>query len=302
MGALFSEYFMSSAAYIPRSNAQAGIILICAGVICLCISDAIAKALSANYPVLQILFLRNLIALPIVVALIWKLAGPSALKSHKPIAHLVRGGVWVLAAMTFFTSFRYLGLAEATTLVFIAPIFITAISALFLKEQVGWRRWSAVMVGFIGVLVVVRPGASAFQPALLLPLATAFLYAVLMLSARLVDERESVWTLMLYLVGSGGLISALTMPFLWVPPRAEDALLFLGIAAFGTAGVTMLTQAFRVAPASTIAPFEYTSLLWATLLGWMFWREIPDTWTYIGAAIIIASGIFIVLRESRSQP
>jgi len=290
---------MNSISKAPRSDARAGILLICAGITCLSISDAIAKALSSGYPVLEILFLRNLIALPIVAAITLKLAGPAALRSHKPVAHFLRGCVWVLAAMTFFTSLRYLGLAEATTLVFIAPIFITAISALFLKEQVGWRRWTAVMVGFAGVLVVVRPGAGAFQPALLLPLATAFLYAILMLSARLVDERENVWTLMLYLVLSGGIISALAMPFVWVTPRSEDLPLFLGIALFGTVGVTLLTQAFRVAPAATIAPFEYTALLWATLLGWLFWNEVPDWATYTGAAIIIGSGIFIVLREGK---
>lgn len=273
----------------------------CIGIACLSVSDAIAKALSSGYPVLEILFLRNAIALPVVVFIAWKMAGPAALVSRRPVAHLVRGAIWVLAAGTFFTGLRFLGLAEATTLVFIAPIFITAISALFLKEHVGWRRWTAVIVGFVGVVIVVRPGAGTFQAASLLPLATAFLYATLMLSARLVDKAESVWTLMLYLVGTGGLISALAMPFVWVTPNMDDLGLFLGIALFGTAGVTLLTQAFRLAPASTIAPFEYTALLWATLLGWVFWQEIPDSATYLGAVVIIASGIFIVWRESKAK-
>ncbi|MEP3429578.1 MAG: DMT family transporter [Roseibium sp.] len=288
---------MQSASIGARPTIRAGLIYICVGISCLSISDAIGKALAANYPVLQILFLRNLTALPFVIAIAWKLAGRSALISYKPMAHLVRGGIWVLAATTFFTSLKYLGLAEATTLVFIAPIFITAMSALFLKEHVGWRRWTAVLVGFIGVVIVMRPGVGTFQTASLLPLATAFLYAALMLSARWVDKNESVWTMMLYLVATGCLISAFSLPFVWTPPKAEHIGLFLGIALFGTAGVTLITQAFRIAPASTIAPFEYTALLWATLLGWLFWREIPDAITYVGAAVIIASGIFIVLRE-----
>ncbi|MEP3047516.1 MAG: DMT family transporter [Roseibium sp.] len=288
---------MQSASPIAQSNVRTGLILFCVGITCLSASDAIGKTLTASYPVLEILFLRNLFALPVVMAIAWKMSGRSALISYKPMAHLVRGGIWVLAATTFFTSLRYLGLAEATTLVFIAPIFITAMSALFFKEKVGWMRWTAVFVGFVGVVIVVRPGVGTFQMASLLPLATAFLYATLMLSARWVDKNESVWTMMLYLVGTGCLISALAMPFVWIPPNAEDIGLFLGIAVFGTAGVTMITQAFRIAPASTIAPFEYTALLWATLFGWLFWREIPDAITYVGAAVIISSGIFIVLRE-----
>ena len=184
-------------------------------------------------------------------------------------------------------------------LIFAAPVFITALSAIVLKEHVGWRRWLAVLAGFAGVLIVVRPGSSAFQAASLFPVATAVLYAALMISARWVDKRESVWTLMLYLTGAGALISALVMPFVWTAVRPGDLWLFFGIALFGTAGITMMTQAFRFAPAAVVAPFDYTALIWATLMGWVFWGEIPDVMTYLGAAVIIASGVYIVWRESR---
>jgi uncharacterized membrane protein len=126
------------------------------------------------------------------------------------------------------------------------------------------------------VLIVVRPGSSTFQAASLFPVATALFYAALMISARWVDRRESVWTLMLYLTGAGALLSALAMPFTWTPVRMEDLWLFAGIALFGTAGITMMTQAFRFAPAAVVAPFDYTALIWATLMGWLFWGEIPD--------------------------
>lgn len=286
----------------PSSQTTAGIALMCAGVVCLCVNDAIAKTLTAGYSPLQILFLRNLIALPIAAAIAMAMGGRAALKSHRPGAHLLRGLFWLCAATLFFTGLSYLDLAEATTLIFIAPVFVTALSALVLKERVGWRRWSAVLLGFAGVLVVVRPGLSAFQPASLFPLATAFFYAVLMVSARWVDARESVWTLMLYLVGAGALWSALAAPFVWIPLRSEDLWLFAAIAVFGTAGLTLITQAFRFAPAAVVAPFDYTALLWATLLGWLIWDEIPDLATYLGAVIIIASGIVIILRERRSPP
>jgi drug/metabolite transporter (DMT)-like permease len=288
---------MQSTTTSLQSNATGGILMMCVGVAFLSVNDAFAKALTEHYSPIQILFVRNLIALPVVVLITLKIGGPSALISYRPAAHLVRGVIWLGAATLFFTSLKYLELAEATALVFAAPVFVTALSAMILKEQVDWRRWMAVFGGFLGVLIVVRPGAATFQLASLLPVATAVLYAVMMISARWVDPRESVWTLMLYLVGFGILLSSVFLPFVWVTLKQEHIWLFVGIAFFGTAGVTMITQAFRFAPASIVAPFDYSALIWATLLGRMIWNETPDLATYLGAAVIILSGLFIVLRE-----
>ena len=269
------------------------------GVACLGANDAIAKMLTASYSPLQILFLRNLIALPFTMLIAAFMGGPSALRSYRPLAHLLRGALWVGATMMFFTSFMHLDLAEATALIFVAPFFITLISAVFLGEHVGWRRWLAVLAGFLGVVVIVRPGGATFQLISLLPVATALVYALLMLSARWVDPRESVWTLLVYLTGAGALLSALIVPLVWVPIRGEDLWLFAGIAIFGTVGMTLMTQAFRLAPAVVVAPLDYTGLVWATLFGWLIWRESPDVMTLCGAAIIIASGIFSIFREKR---
>jgi drug/metabolite transporter (DMT)-like permease len=182
---------MQDIAKAARPQAITGIALMCAGVACLCVNDAIAKTLTAGYLPVQILFVRNLIALPIAALIAWRMGGVAALRSHKPAAHLLRGAIWLGAATLFFTGLSYLGLAEATVLIFAAPVFITALSALVLKETVGWRRWAAVLIGFAGVVIVVRPGSSAFQAASLFPVATAFFYALLMISARWVDPRES---------------------------------------------------------------------------------------------------------------
>jgi len=274
-----------------------GILLMCVGVACLSANDALAKTLTAGYSPLQILFLRNLIALPFTLALSLLLGGPSVLRSYRPAAHLMRGALWVGATMMFFTSFMHLGLAEATALIFVAPFFITLISALFLGEEVGRTRWLAVLSGFVGVLIIVRPGGATFQLVTLLPVATALVYAVLMLSARWIDPRENVWTLLLYLTGTGAIVSALVVPFVWVSVRTEDVWLFTALAFFGTAGMTMMTQAFRLAPAVLVALLDYTGLLWATLFGWLIWREGLDTMTILGAVIIIASGVFTILRE-----
>lgn len=283
-----------------RQNRLTGILLMLAGVACLSVNDALAKSLTATYSPVQILFIRNVIALPFALAVAYGMGGAAALRSRRPLAHLARGVLWLAAAVLFFTSIMHLKLAEATALIFAAPFFITAMSALVLRDHVGWRRWSAVIAGFVGVLIVVRPGAASFQPVALLPVATAFLYALLMLSARWLDPRESVWTLLLYLTGAGALVAALAAPFVWREIQSEHILLFLAISLFGTVGMTMMTQAFRLAPAALIAPLDYTALVWATAFGWLIWREVPDTATFLGAAVIIASGVVVILREGRA--
>ncbi|GAA0625693.1 DMT family transporter [Thalassospira tepidiphila] len=281
-----------------RQNNLAGIMTMCGGVAALCINDALAKGLMDHYSPIQIIFLRNIIALPFAFLVALKMGGSRSLRSNRVHVHFMRGVVWIAATVMFFTSIHHLGLAEATALAFVAPLFITALSAIFIA-RVGWRRWLAVSVGFVGVLVIVRPGAATFELISLLPIATAFTYAILMLSARFVDTRESMWTLLLYLSLTSAILTSIPVIFVWSPVRAEDIWLFLAIALCGSLGMAMITQAFRFAEAPTVAPFDYTALIWATALGWMFWGETPDVLTFVGAAIITASGLFVIFRESK---
>ncbi len=291
---------MNSLICNPPRRHTSGILLMIAGVACLSANDAIAKTLTSGYSPLQILFLRNVIALPFTILIAILMGGPSTLHSHRPFLHLLRGALWVGGTMMFFTSFIYLPLAEATALIFVAPFFIILISAVFLGEVVHWKRWLAVLTGFVGIVVIIRPGGATFQLISLLPITTALVYALLMLSARWVDKRESVWTLLVYLTGAGALLSALIVPFVWVPIRLEDLWYFAGIAIFGTAGMTMMTQAFRLAPAAIVAPLDYSGLLWAMLFGWLIWQESLDAMTLFGAALIIASGTFTFLQDRKS--
>ncbi|WP_336081705.1 DMT family transporter [Thalassospira sp. CH_XMU1448-2] len=281
-----------------RQNNLVGIMTMCGGVAALCINDALAKSLMDHYSPFQIIFLRNMIALPFAFLLALKMGGYHGLRSTRVGVHFMRGVIWIAATVMFFTSIHHLGLAEATALAFVAPLFITALSAIFIA-RVGWRRWLAVIVGFMGVLVIVRPGAATFELISLLPIATALAYAFLMLSARFVDTRESMWTLLLYLSLTSAILTCIPALFVWTPVRAEDIWRFVAIAAFGSVGITMITQAFRFAEAPTVAPFDYTALIWATALGWLFWGETPDALTFVGAAIITASGLFVIFRESK---
>lgn len=277
----------------------AGIACVAGGIMFLTLSDALAKWVGQHYSPIQILFLRAAIALPFVLALVTALGGRRALRTRHLGLHLVRGAINIVSACFFYLGLQALPLAEATAIAFAAPLFVTALSVLVLKERVDGARWLAVAAGFAGVLIIVRPGAASFQAAALYPLATAVLYAVMMLTARAIGRAESMFTTMFYIVAGQLVCSAVAVPAFWTPLQAADLPYFAGIALFSTLGLTLITQGFRIGPASVVAPFDYTGLLWASLLGWLVWREAPDLYDCIGAGFIAGSGLYIAWRASR---
>lgn len=289
---------MRSLAALNARETPLAIATICAGVAFLVANDAIAKLLTDRYTPIQIVFLRNLIAVPIITTVIIMAFGSASLRSRHLSLHALRGALMTLGAWLYFTALIYLPLAEATALVFSAPIFITALSVPLLGEHVGWRRWGAVLLGFVGVLVIVRPGSAAFQLAALLPVGTALCYALFMISARWIDRSERLWTMMLFAMLFPMIYAAPFAVANWVPVQGGDMLLFLGLAICGSLGLALIGQAFRMAPAAIVAPFDYTALIWATGLGWLIWGDVPLLWTILGAAIIVISGIIIILREA----
>jgi len=278
----------------------AGIACVSAGILFLTLSDALAKWIGDYYSPVQILFLRAAVALPEVMALVLMLGGRLALRTRHLGLHLVRGVLNIVSASFFYMGLRSLPLAETTAIASSAPLFVTALSVFVLKEQVDSRRWLAVAAGFAGVLIIVRPGADSFQMAALWPLATAVLYAVMMLTARAIGAAESMLTTTLYIVAGQLVCSAVAVPAFWTPPDWSHWPFFVGLALFSTLGLTLITQGFRIGPASVVAPFDYTGLLWASLLGWFVWRDAPALLDYIGAAFIVGSGMYIAWREARS--
>ncbi|AHV91435.1 eamA-like transporter family protein [Bordetella holmesii 41130] len=269
-----------------------------AGIFCLTLSDAQAKWLGASYSPIQILFLRALIAAPVVLVLAACLGGRRSLRTRHPGIHLLRGAINIVSASCFYLGLNYLPLAENTAIAFAAPLFVTALSVFLLKERVDGRRWLAVAAGFAGVLVIVRPGSASFQLAALLPLVTALLYAVMMITARTIGKAEGMLTTMFYIVAGQLVCSAVLIPWFWQAPRMNDLPLFAGVAVFSTLGLTLITQGFRIGPASVVAPFDYTGLLWATLLGWLIWGETPALSATLGAVFIAGSGLYIAWRET----
>lgn len=282
-----------------HASPLAGIACVCAGVFFLTCSDALAKWIGQFYSPIQILFLRAAIALPVVLVMVLALGGRRAVRTSHLGLHLVRGAINVVSATFFYLGLQALPLAEATAIAFSAPLFVTALSVLVLKETVDARRWLAVAVGFAGVLVIVRPGAASFQMAALLPLATAAMYAVMMLTARAIGATESMLTTTLYIVAGQLVCSAVAVPAFWTPLTWSDWPFFVGIALFSTLGLAFITQGFRIGPASVVAPFDYMGLLWASVIGWLVWREAPDWIDTVGAALIVASGVAIAWREAR---
>ena len=292
---------MTQTKTIEGSSRSAAIATMCIGVVMLVINDATVKELVTRYDPLQILFVRSLIALPLVVALVCLIDSPKALRSSRLRVHALRGLLGVATAYALILSLRSLPLAEATALVFASPIVVAVLSAPLLKEYIGWARATAVAAGFIGVLIIVRPGAATFQAASLLAFLAAILYALVMLSARWIDKRDNVWTMMFYMTLFSGVFTVFTVFTPWPTPMLTDLWLFLCTALAGTLGLALISQAFRMAPAAVVAPYDYTALIWASLLGWLIWGVVPEIWTYVGAAVIIAAGIYLIASQPEPE-
>ena len=270
------------------------------------VMDALIKWLTADYSIIQVAALRGMSGghsgIDIIedransIKLLFR--GIHLLKTRRPMVH---GGRFLLVlglSLTFFWALSQMKLADAIAITFAAPIFITALSVPLLREAVGCHRWAAVGVGFVGVLVMLRPGVGVFQWAALVVLVSVVFYALLMISTRAFKSTESTASLMLYPQLGMSLTGIFAVPFFWITPSLGDLGLFAIAGMFGSVGVMCITQAFRLGPAAVITPFEYSALLWATLLGYLLWGDLPDLVTLAGAAIVVASGLYIIYRET----
>ena len=260
--------------------------------------DTVMKLLAAHYPAMQIAALRGLTSLPLVLAYVgWRGGFGSVFKVRWPL-HILRGVLGIAMLSLFAFALKKLSLAEAYTIFFIAPALITALSVVFLKEVVDAARWSAIGVGLVGVIIVLRPtGAGMLTLGGLAVLGAAACYAVSAIAVRILGRTDSgdnmiLWLMLMMSVGA----SALAAPG-WLAIRASDVMLLLAMAVTGFIGQIAITEAFNKGEASKIAPLEYTALAWGVLLDWLLWQSLPDRYTLIGAAIIIASGVYLIRSE-----
>jgi len=293
----------------PEAGASAGnaplraIGLYCLAVLVLSLMDVAIKWLSADFHTLQILFFRSIFALIPLWFLIARSGGLPALRTRRPFAHLLRGLVGTATAFSFFFSFAYLPLADAYAIAFASPLFVTALSIPLLGERVGIRRWAAVAVGFVGVLLVVRPGAGGAESFVSIgaaaALAGAFGYALMVGLIRLHSRTESPAAITLYPTLVTLAVSGLLVRAVWTPPGPADLALLALTGFLGGIGTILLAAALRSGPVAVVAPFEYTAMAWGVLFGFAIWNELPDAWVWSGTAIVVASGLYILHREHR---
>ena len=276
-----------------------GIVFMLAAVACFVVMDALIKWLSATYPTLQVVFFRSLFALVPIAVLIAQQGGIARLRTGRPGLHALRCIVGFGSMLCFFHAFRVMPLADVIAIGFAAPLFVTALSVPLLKEKVGVRRWSAVVVGFVGVLIMVRPGADIFEVGAGIALLGTVLYSLAMILMRDLGRTDSTAAITFYFTMSGTIVAGLAMPFTWVQPAGFDWALLILVGLIGGVAQLLMTQAFRLTPVAVIAPFDYTAMLWGTALGYMVWGEVPDALLWVGAAIVAASGLYIVYRETR---
>jgi len=275
-----------------------GIVMMLAGIAAFAVMDATIKWLTADYPVAQVVALRSWFGLPLLCLFALRGGGLITLATRRPLAHVGRYLLVLGLSFSFFWALSQMKLVDAIAITFAAPIFITALSVPLLKESVGWHRWFAIGIGFCGVLVMLRPGIGVFQWAGLVVIGSVVFYALLMITTRAYKATEHTAALMLYPQLGMSLTGIIFVPFFWVTPTPGDLGLFALAGMFGSVGIMCLTHAFRLGPAAVISPFEYSALIWAALIGYLVWGELPGVYTLAGAVIVISSGLYIIYRET----
>jgi drug/metabolite transporter (DMT)-like permease len=264
----------------------------------LTIMDAAVKWLTEGYPVPQIAFMRYAIGIIIAAIFAAQAGGLTTLRTRRLGGHALRSALNIGTMLTFYYALQRLPLADTVAIAYVAPLFMTILSVLLLGERVGWRRWGAIGIGFVGVIFILRPATAGISLGAIFALAAALLYALTLISSRQLSRTESSHTILFYY--SAGVLVTMgpLMPMMWVTPRWEDLwiILFVGIA--GSFGQFFLNQAFRYGEVSLLAPLDYTGLLWATMLGLVLWGEFPTALVLTGAAIIVLASLYVVRREA----
>lgn len=282
----------------PTLQPRRAALLMLVSVALFALMDAGLKTLAAHYPPFQVAAMRGLSSLPLVLGWALASAGPGALLRVRWPLHLVRGVLGIVMMASFVYALKRLPLSTAYSIFFVAPLLITALSVPILGEHVGPRRWTAIAIGLLGVLVVLRPtGEGVLTLAGLAVLVAAFGYAVSAILVRVLARTDSTqattfWLLALMALGAG----LLAWPQ-WVPLRGEHAAIIAGIGVAGALGQYTITEAFRTGEASLVAPLEYSALVWGVLLDLSLWGLLPDGLTWLGAAIIVGSGLYLIRRE-----
>jgi drug/metabolite transporter (DMT)-like permease len=285
-----------------RSARLAGIALMLVGVCMFAFNDAVGKYIVATYSVGQLMFLRAVAALVLLAPSMWRQRAEFR-RVERPLLQILRLILSTLEIAAFFLATVYLPLADVVTYYLATPIFVTALSAIFLREQVGWRRWSAILVGFCGVIIALRPSAQTISWPAMIALAGSLSFSCSLLATRLLRATPDI------VLASGQFVSGLLFglviaPIGWVTPTLGSLVLFFAAGAISVCALLCVNRSLKLAPASTVVPYQYTMILWAVMFGYLVFGDMPSLPMALGAAIIIGAGFYIFLRErelGRSQ-
>lgn len=288
-------------AVLPGERPLVGIGLMALGVCTLPLMDGTAKYLSGEFHVLQVAWARYGFHLLLLVTLLaWRLR-PTDLVPNHPGLQVLRSAFLLGTTLCYFGAIAYLPLATVLALAFIGPVVSTALAPVALGEHIGPRRWVAVLVGFSGALIVLRPGFDVFHPASLLALGAGVFYGLYLLATRRLSGSGRPAVTLLYTAVIGVAVLTLALPFVWRSPDATDWLLMAIMGAFGALAHFLIIRAFEHAPAAVLGPVSYVEIIMAVAIGWIAFGDFPDRWTWTGIAVIVASGIYISVREGRMR-
>ncbi len=295
--ALEQEWASAPAARLQQAHAPLrGILLLVGSTVFFAFTDVMTKQLTESLPITQIAWIRYMTFALAMVPFAYVTGGPTLFRSARPGLQSVRAFAMVVSTLLFVLCLQTMPVADASAIFFVAPILIMALSIVFLGERVGIRRWCAAAVGLLGVLIVIRPGSGAFQMAALLPLLSAACWALGAIITRKTGGDHPLTT-MIYTGIVGALSLSAIVPFEWVNPGRDTALLAVAAGGMFAIGQWFLIMAYRQGDASVIAPFSYTQLVWAGVLGFWVFGTVPDALTILGAGIIAASGLYTAYRE-----
>src|SRR5664279_4886154 len=283
-----------------RRQRLTGIALMCGAVALFAVLDTTAKYLNTQMDAMQITWARYTSALVLTLIVSNPLTHTEWLRTKSLKLQIVRSVLLVASSALNFLALRWLQLDEALSIIFTFPFIVAIASGPLLGEWIGWRRWSAISVGFGGVLLITRPGLGGMHPAALITLAATICYGFYAVITRIVSRVDSNQTSLFYANFIGALVMLPVIPFVWTTPSSwAIALMLVGIGVLGSAGHFLLIAGHRIAPAAVLSPFVYTQLIWVVILGYLVFDHVPNGWTMAGAAIVISSGLYLLYRERK---
>jgi drug/metabolite transporter (DMT)-like permease len=277
-----------------------GIALMCGAVFLFAGNDASAKYLNAYMATIEVVWARYASAFVLGIVMSNPLTRPQLLRTNRPWLQIGRSALLVVSTTLNFIALRYLQLDEALAIIFSTPFLVALMGGPLLGEWVKWRRWTAIIVGFLGVILVTRPGAGGIHPAAFLSFGAAVCYSLYSISTRVLAAFDSSETTLFYSNLVGFVVTSIALPFVWTTPTGPlIIILMIGMGAFSGVGHYLLIIAHRLAPAAVVAPFIYTEIVWMIALGYVVFGDQPNRWTLAGAAVVVASGLYLLYRERK---